>query len=100
MLGWMTDLLLQVFYLLPDLAAILLVIVGVVALIPEIQQRLTRRIRVVLFFLLCTIGICGVVSSRIQIRHQEQKAALERETLTAQITQLLNDQSEARKESA
>ena len=49
----------------PDIASALLVIVGVGALVPHIQEKLTPKTRVTLFVAMCIIGVLGVVYNAV-----------------------------------
>jgi hypothetical protein len=64
-----------IFYLLPALAAVLFLVVSAIAVVPELQQKVPKAIRILLVCVLLVVGITGEISNRFQHSKQENQAA-------------------------
>jgi outer membrane murein-binding lipoprotein Lpp len=77
-----------VFYALPEVAASLLVVVSAIALFPELQQNLGKPIRKLLFVLLSTVGVAGVVANVFQRSEQENRASSQNNQLSNKLERI------------
>ena len=57
----------------PDIASVLLVFVGLGALVPHIQDRISQKVRVWVFIILSIVGVLGVISNAMQRERSNQE---------------------------
>jgi hypothetical protein len=76
------------FYALPEVAAILLIVVSAIALAPEWQQNLSKPIRTLLCVLLIIVGIASVRANWLQRSEQEKRANTQNNQLSNRLERI------------